>query len=291
MKHFLTVVSFALALQACGSGSIVSLNNATDSVPENGELVAINSVLSLSGSTSESSLQLMVKAEPSAGGSAGGAVAAPAPGAEPSKASVELAKSVRVTFEPQNAASAEGKKLAEKVVLEQDFPADINSTEVIENKSTIKLRHAVKYNVLVEQLRDGKVLQETKVEFLFKRKESSGIKISTSQRSGVTLRNGKGENNVLRECPAGQFMSGIGFNEIPICRAITAAGAGAAGVKPNAAVCADPDCKQLAPAAPSITACDLASGQICKQPEAAEPCPDKKAADAIPASEKKIAQR
>lgn len=125
-----------------------------------------------------------MKAEPPAGAAAGGS--APVAGAEPPKAAVELAKSVRVTFEPQDASGAAGKKLAEKVVLEQDFPADANSSEVIENKSKIKLRHAVKYNVLVEQLRDGKVLQETKVDFMFKKKDSSGIKISTSQRSGVT---------------------------------------------------------------------------------------------------------
>lgn len=297
MKYFLTVASFALTLQACGSGSIASLNNASEPEPEIGELVAINSVLSLSGSTSESSLQLTVKAEPPAGSSAGGAAPAPAPVKEPAKALVELAKSVRVTFEPQNAASAAGKKLAEKVVLEQDFPADVNSTEVIENKSTIKLRHAVKYNVLVEQLRDGKVLQETKVEFLFKRKDSSGIKISTSQRSGVTLRNGKGENNVLRECPAGQFMSGIGFNEIPICRNIPVASAiaGAAEDKPAAPVCTDPatgqECKQPEPATPPMAACEPASGQPCKQPEAAESCPDKKAADAKTQREKTIARR
>ena len=130
--------------------------------------------------------------------------------------------------------------------MEQDFPKDVGA-EAISKKSELKLQHDRTYNVLIEQLKADKVLQTTEVNFHFRKKGSGAIKLATSQRSGVSLRYGQGDARVLRECPAGKFMSGIGFNEIPICRA-SAPAAAASASSPGSSPAPQQPVPQQAPA-------------------------------------------
>jgi hypothetical protein len=287
MKNLVALSCFAVALQACGSNPMVSDTDLVIDEPTSGTLVSVSTeVTTVSnadvdtglgllnllptvdrclGKTSESaanSTASKVSSSASASGSVGAAsvmggaaagsnlVKGPDGGAIASvaAASTEIPTSVRVTFNLKADAAAAG-SATEKLILEQDFPKDV-AAESINKKSELKLRHDRTYNVLIEQLKADKVLQTTEVNFHFRKKGSGAIKLATSQRSGVSLRYGQGDAKVLRECPAGKFMSGIGFNEIPICRA----SAPAATTSASSASGSSPAPQQPAPQ-PSRHAC------------------------------------
>lgn len=243
MKALISLSLAALVAQACGHQATISEAELTSSLaatrtPEKNELVEVESTLSLSPAADVE--------QPKDGAPAD--ASKPAIAMSPDKLSqlkassaLEKPTSARVTFELMPEKNEAAKALSEKIVLEEKFPADV-SAAAIESVSKLKLKHSRSYKVVVEQLKDTKVLQTTTLQFDFTKKRNQGIKIATSQTSGVSLRYGKGDKEVMRECPAGQFMSGIGFNEIPICRVVESSismPAPAKAAEPNAANPAD----------------------------------------------------
>ncbi|MFZ9521585.1 MAG: hypothetical protein ACO3A4_14010 [Silvanigrellaceae bacterium] len=247
MKSLLAFALFAVGLQACGSRPMVDAVQFDENEPAIGSLVAVSTeVTTATNADNDSELGLIKSVATALSGLSGAAAvsgkvdvkatgaATPAAQIDVSAvtsvaaASTEIPTSARVTFTLKSAAGA-ASAASEKLVLEQEFPKDVGAA-AINKKSELKLQHGKTYSVLIEQLKADKVLQTTEVTFHFRKKGSGAIKLATSQRSGVSLRYGKGDENVLRECPAGKFMSGIGFNEIPICRvSAPAASASASG--------------------------------------------------------------
>jgi hypothetical protein len=230
MKGFIGL-SFALIVaQGCGQLTLTEQNEANkfsvESVsPNKNELVIVDSFLSLKAAGDEEALKADTPAaDKAATDKAAADEAAKAEAIKKlagTKISSEMEKPTlaRVTFELLPDPEAAEKSLSEKVVLEEKFPEDVSKGS-IEAKAALKLRQGRSYKVVVEQLKDMKVLQTTALKFEFKKKSKQKLELATSQLSGVMLRYGKGSNEVMRECPAGQFMSGVGFNEIPICRAV-----------------------------------------------------------------------
>ncbi|MBM3383294.1 MAG: hypothetical protein FJY29_12790 [Betaproteobacteria bacterium] len=268
MKSFLSLSLALIVAQGCGQLSLSAESDANrissdTRIPEKNEMVSVDSQLDLKAAGDEKAAEAVEAGSEKAPEASVSADADKKLAALKVSSAAEKPSLARVTFQLLPEAGVADKSLSEKVVLEEKFPADVGAAS-IQSKSSLKLRQERSYKVTVEQIKDAKVLQTTTLTFEFKRKSRQKLEIATSQLSGVMLRYGKSSSEVLRECPAGQFMSGIGFNDIPICRVVEASVAPVEAAKKATPAVIAPDAKEKAEekpteekkAAQSLPSCD-----------------------------------
>jgi hypothetical protein len=263
LKSIFSLTAFALIIQACGSQPLINEQSVQANIggvePIKNQVFEIDSSLSLAAAADPVNSSV-AKSEP-----AGADIARVLAGVKISSA-LAVPTSVRVSFELVPEKEEKDAALKEKIIIEKNFPSDIEKSEIAESKSKLKLRHDRSYKVLVEQLKEGKVLQTTSLDLKFKHKRGETLKLATSQKSGVTLRYGKKDDEVMRECPAGQFMSGIGFKDIPICRAVESSSAASAPLMPNVV---SPDL-EIQKSSPVIAATNTSHDAKCSDAKCAE---------------------